>query len=411
MVVLLCSLFFTSTYSMEENEEQENKEPRLGSSSRKGRTVSYSSELIAAVKADDLEAVTKALLRLKKEKKDINEEVDKDGRGVLHYARSFRVMKFLLDHGANPNQSDNKGYRPLHVVRDKDLAELLKENRAILCNLNNRGQSVLHTAENADLVHFFLDNRVNLSQQDHYDFTPLAAAKNEEVALALVRGGARIEQRGRLPALAMTSIAVARLILDEQPDAVYAVDFHGHTLLHRAVDAQIIALLIDRGARLDAKNKNGDTPLHLVQTAQKALQLLKAGASVYITNIAGKSPRDVIDDEEILQVIYDYLIALRRLNASYEESEESGSSKKATPRDDDEDEGVIVDNSMEEPEGSSSGSDQEDESPRIVQNSLVRSRSDHHIEAVRDRFAKLKRKVLNELLSLARFKGCFMAQE
>lgn len=68
------------------------------------------------------------------------------------------------------------------------------------------------------------------------------------------------------------------------------------TPLHEAAAlnrAEIMKLLIERGADVDARDENGATPLHLAATRRSidAIDiLLDAGASIDPTNIAGSTP-------------------------------------------------------------------------------------------------------------------------
>jgi len=49
------------------------------------------------------------------EKGNVNVKDPVDGFTPLHIQSDIIVIKILLDHGANPNISDNRGYTPMHV--------------------------------------------------------------------------------------------------------------------------------------------------------------------------------------------------------------------------------------------------------------------------------------------------------
>ena len=74
---------------------------------------------------------------------------------------------------------------------------------------------------------------------------------------------------------------------------------NGDTQLHRAAwygKAEMVKLLLERGADIDMKNKYGDTPIH--QAAENGRTdivkvLLSAGADPYITNKKGETACDV----------------------------------------------------------------------------------------------------------------------
>ena len=84
------------------------------------------------------------------------------------------------------------------------------------------------------------------------------------------------------------------------PDAV--VDAEGNTLLMMAVqetNLPAIELLVDRGAGLEARNRQGETALALAAAMgfQEAVEvLLQAGADANTRNLAGATPLDVAEE-------------------------------------------------------------------------------------------------------------------
>lgn len=76
-------------------------------------------------------------------------------------------------------------------------------------------------------------------------------------------------------------------------------DEDGNTVLHRAVedcDLEYIQFLLDAGADVNARNKSGETPAHIVARidADDVFQLLlEYGADIYIRNNSQKTSGDL----------------------------------------------------------------------------------------------------------------------
>ncbi len=107
------------------------------------------------------------------------------------------------------------------------------------------------------------------------------------------------------------SLEMVAQVLKAQPHWLLASDHNGATLLHEIArhtafsavmtpgEATALAkLLIAAGAPLNAQDSDGNTPLHLAAHAGNAslvAVLHRAGASSQVTNMAGKTPIDLVD--------------------------------------------------------------------------------------------------------------------
>ncbi len=181
------------------------------------------------------------------------EAVDSDGRTLLHWAAEItrpQLVSYLLSRGAPTRQADNFGRLPLH---------------AAATGLPNREfEQVLGATGTVDVP----DNEGN---------TPI------HVALS----AARADRAFRMLVFA---------------DSVDVQNDQGASYLHLAVTRapQLVTTLLDVGAKVDAMDVAGNSPLHLAITNDRnreALAILAAGADLTMQNAVGRTPlHEAIED-------------------------------------------------------------------------------------------------------------------
>jgi len=211
-----------------------------------------------------------------------------DGTSALvmaAYSDHGDFATFLLDHGADPNAAA-AGYTALHIAAVTNNRELVKALVAHGANVNARltkgtpvrrfeedvviPQSLVgatpflvaaHFAE-VDLMRDLANAGADTRLATANGTTPLMAAialDRRSLALRGVRKGKTAN-----PALEAVQLAL-------QPgDDVNATNADGNTALHIAAAKganAIVQFLVDNGANLDARNKLGQTPLDLTQSA------------------------------------------------------------------------------------------------------------------------------------------------
>lgn len=177
-----------------------------------------------------------------------------DVKSCLHFAsylNSYKMVKFLLDLGANPNSVDSMLQTPLFsVVRSGNI----------------------HLAE------LLLSYGADINFQDKYQYSPLMwfcsdsdahCIKNKPMFEFLVKKGAHLELKNlrgmttlHVSCAAGNFVAVKELI--GQCDLGVTDDVEENTALHIACSngsSDIVELLLGAGSKLECRNKYNETPL------------------------------------------------------------------------------------------------------------------------------------------------------
>jgi ankyrin repeat protein len=223
-------------------------------------------------------------------------DVAADGKSALvmaAFAGHTEVATLLLAAGADPNAA-GAGYSALHAAALRGDVALVKALLAKGANPNAtqaKGSPVRRFGSQWALSSPFNGGTPLIVAAIYLEVDVMrallaggakadAALPNGISALQLAAGGA-IENEARPSDLARFNIvdndtpqvprppeavtAAVRLLLDAGADATHA-DIDGNTALHAAAGAnqpQIVELLVARGALVDAKNSDGQTPLSL----------------------------------------------------------------------------------------------------------------------------------------------------
>jgi ankyrin repeat protein len=205
---------------------------------------------------------------------------DAKGNSVLHTAIPPEVnqeaLYLLLFYGANPNLKDEHGDSPLHIAitlnRDPEIITTLLEAGADVSIHNIDGKTPLYVAVE--------ENRVS--------HIPLLLAYHSDVFAVDNTGITPLENAIQIPGL------LSSLITEE---TVLQSDSGGNRVLHFALknrlDANTIEYILDRNASINARNKEGDTGLHLAvrQDDREAGELLLSrGADIFAPNTKGEDP-------------------------------------------------------------------------------------------------------------------------
>jgi uncharacterized protein len=280
--------------------KEQEREPGYAARTRRGRLDSFT-PLLFAVRDGALDAVRTLVDR----GANVNDKVE-DGTSALVIAAMnahWELAAYLLDHGADPNASE-QGWTALHqLIRTRGLswgrlphpvgsgsmtsmefaAKLIAHGANVNARMtaafkgdNERPRIVQVGATPFLLAAKNVDHQMMRVLVEH-DADPMVKTGSNTTALMLA-AGLQIFSMGEDSGTNEDALEAVKLCLELGND-VNAVDDNGETALHGAAwrgANEIVTLLVEKGAKLDAREKKGQfTPLayaHLVYTPGMVFQ-------------------------------------------------------------------------------------------------------------------------------------------
>lgn len=248
-------------------------------------------------------------------------------KGNDYYAED--VCRALIEAGANPNIPNKEGHSPLYyLVKDikqmdewpihyhtglKRLFMYLINNGARctdkevmdldLLNIRDKCYLLLAISENTQLKTIDENGNTLLHQFIQKGYGPVSTIgesgyrKTVEKCMALSDINARNNSGETALDLAVWDCSgkiVAKLLIEAGADLSLVNPLTGQTLLHRAIDSEVIQALIDsEKIDINAQDKDRNTALHIrlfEGDIKNAKKLLQSGADWNISNNAGITP-------------------------------------------------------------------------------------------------------------------------
>jgi len=237
---------------------------------------------------------------------------NKDGSTPLHNAvesGNVEIAHFLVEHGADATARNEYGETPLHWVPNCEVARLLVELGAEVTAKDKLGSTPLHRAAgfgDVKVALFLVEHGADATAQDESGWTPLHWASewaNVEVACFLIEHGADAtakDESGSTPLHCVSHVLGA-----EDACTVFCYftapthkDNYGWSVIHLPPPElgkrlEVIHILLEHGANLEARDKDGYTALHMALLSMNvglARSLVELGANTTAQNYYGSTP-------------------------------------------------------------------------------------------------------------------------
>ena len=242
----------------------------------------FGNDIFLCAKIDDTQSLLEVI-----DKIDPN-TCDDTKESLLHYTVKFNSLEFarlLLMHNANPDLKNANGDTPLMIackMGKENFIKLLIKFNSNTNEKNNFGETALHMAllnGNIEIIKLLVNEKTNLA---------LLTDSNRSLAHYAVKSG---------------KISVLKYIIERTNSSINEIDGLGNTLLHYACQINnfdIVEFLVNMGACVHIRNKQGETPLFLAvrySTLNIVDYLIQEGAIVDIKNMFDETVLDVASDD------------------------------------------------------------------------------------------------------------------
>lgn len=225
--------------------------------------------------------------------------VSKDGETALHAlasgSKDLAVINYFLDKGADVNQADALGNTPFMNASKQnnlEIVSLFAKKVQDVNHTNKKGESALSLAlanNKADVVAFLLDHKASTSviDKEGNDLTPyLMQSYSSKTEADFKQKLALLEKQG---------------FSFGKPQA------NGNTLYHLALDKnnlEILKFIEQFSSDVNAKNKEGMTPLHKAALKAHDTEILKYlvahGAKIDVPTDFDETAYDLASENELL---------------------------------------------------------------------------------------------------------------
>lgn len=250
-------------------------------------------------------------------------------RGYRGSVNALEVYEFLAAQGVAANVVTKDGETPLHNIafraKDPAIVQFFIQRGVDLNQTDHEGNTMLLNAMrggNTSIALAYLSQVADINHQNKAGHSALTFAVRENltaVATALLQAGADsdvVDASGNnlaghlflaFDARQQEAFTEVASLLEGEGIDFQATQAGGNTLLHYAVDQQseyLIEAALRKGVEINAKNKDGLTPLHYAAMKAKDASLLQLligkGADTSITTDFAETVYDLAAENELL---------------------------------------------------------------------------------------------------------------
>ncbi|XP_041479669.1 E3 ubiquitin-protein ligase MIB2-like isoform X2 [Lytechinus variegatus] len=278
---------------------------------------SIESQLYNAAKTGDHDRVLEIL---SSSPENVNGKVN--DKSALHKASArghLKVVKALIEAGADIEITTDDGHTPLHYAVDGDEPAVVKyliEKGADIDRGSTRQRRAIHRAAYGNFVdcaRILINHGCDVNVQDREKDTPLheAIITNSidvaELLLAVPKLDTTLTNKRNMPPILFASLKdrpeIVRMVARHCPSSIAVPKQHGYNVLHIAavnnhVEVMKILLAIeDHGLCIETKNSEGQTALHLASYkaySESIEYLISLGADINSQCHKGHSPLHLV---------------------------------------------------------------------------------------------------------------------
>lgn len=221
---------------------------------------------------------------------------DKKGHGVLAYADTPEKVRLLVKKGVSVKGNQNQ-LAPIFTQVASSNSECVRELVKLGASLYDKcdGLTLLHCCNNAEMVKTLVHLGCSPNSLSSDLLSPMAAHlmnNNLEVAKALQENGAALNSSLFLSKQVLDNPVAVKMLLEFGVKADELSDDLAPIMMVR--NRECLKLMIDAGANVNCKRKDGTTALHLQASRATDPEIIKdfikAGANVNATTKEGTTP-------------------------------------------------------------------------------------------------------------------------